>query len=231
MFSSIFDNGTSIGMVFLMVGLSIVCGVIYSFITSFRLRASKGYFVTLALLPVMVALGISLLALFLTDSTSTNIGRIATLAIALGLIRFRSTNGSAEEMLLLLGSVVCGLVYGLGYVAYASIAIIAFGLLYILFISTTIFTNKKFSQEKLLNVTIPESLNYSDVFDDTFKHYLKEYEVVGVKTTGMGSMFRLSYRVILKNANEEKELIDELRIRNGNLEINLLPYVEKNQQL
>ncbi len=231
MFSSIFENGTTIGMISLMVGLSIVFGILYAFITSFKLRASKGYFVTLALLPVFVALGISLLGLVLTDSTSTNFGRIATIAITLGLVRFRSANGRAEEMLLLVGSIVCGLIYGLGFVAYASIGMVVFGLLFILLMTTPIFANKKFSKEKLLKVTIPETLNYSDVFDDTFKHYLKEYEVVGVKTTGMGSMFRLSYRVVLKNVNEEKELIDELRIRNGNLEISILPYVEDSKQL
>jgi len=74
-------------------------------------------------------------------------------------------------------------------------------------------------------------LNYSDVFNDTFTNYLKSYEMVGVKTTGMGSMFRLDYRVVLKNAQQEKELIDELRTRNGNLEISLLPYVEKSSEL
>ena len=94
-----------------------------------------------------------------------------------------------------------------------------------------LFKNRKFSTEKLLKVTIPETLNYSDVFDDVFRHYLKEHEMVGVKTTGMGSMFRLSYRVVLKNPLEEKELIDELRTRNGNLEISLLPYIEPDKGL
>ncbi len=231
MFSSIFENGTTIGMIALMAGLSVVFGVLYAFIASLKVRSSKGYFVTVALLPLFVSLGISLLALFLTDATTTNIGRIATIAITLGLVRFRSVNGKAEEMLLLIGSVVCGLVYGLGYVAYASIGMVVAALLFVLLIDLPIFKNKRFSKEKLLKITIPESLNYSDVFNDTFKHYLKEYEIVGVKTTGMGSMFRLSYRVVLKNMNEEKELIDEIRIRNGNLEINMLPYVEEVKHL
>ena len=94
-----------------------------------------------------------------------------------------------------------------------------------------IFTHKKFAQERLLKVTIPESLDYSEVFDDTFKHYTSEAEMVGVKTTNMGSMFRLSYRIILKDVREEKEMIDELRTKNGNLEISLLPYVEEKQSL
>ena len=231
MFSSIFENGTTIGMVALMAGLAIVFGVLYAFIVSLKLRSSKGFFVTAALIPLIISLGFSLLALFLTDATSSNVGRIATIAITLGLVRFRSTNGRAEEMLILIGSVVGGLILGLGYVAYGAIALVVFALLYVLLMATPIFANKKFSQEKLLKITIPETLNYSDVFNDTFKHYLKECEIVGVKTTGMGSMFRLSFRVVLKNPVEEKELIDEIRIRNGNLEISILPYVEDAKQL
>ena len=79
----------------------------------------------------------------------------------------------------------------------------------------------------LLRVTIPESLDYSDVFKPTFEKYLKESENVEVKTTGMGSMFRLSFKIKMKNPNEEKSLIDELRILNGNLEIQILPFEEK----
>ena len=79
----------------------------------------------------------------------------------------------------------------------------------------------------MLKITIPESLDYSEIFDATFAHYASESELVGVKTTNMGSMFRLSYRIVLKDAKEEKEMIDELRTKNGNLEISMLPYVEE----
>ena len=180
---------------------------------------------------LIVSLGISLLQLFLTDQTSTNVARIATVAIALGLVKFRSNNGRSEEMLLLLGSIISGLVYGLGYVFYASVAEVLFSLLFVLLISLPIFKNKKFNQEKILNITIPESLNYTDVFNSIFDKYLSSNEMVGLKTTNMGSMFRLSYRITLKDLSKEKEMIDELRIRNGNLEISLLPYVEQSKEL
>ena len=85
--------------------------------------------------------------------------------------------------------------------------------------------------DKLLRITIPESLEYHDVFNDTFSHYLKEYESVGVKTTGMGSMFRLSFKIRMKNVDEEKAFIDELRTKNGNLEIAILPYSNAQNQL
>ena len=87
------------------------------------------------------------------------------------------------------------------------------------------------SMDKLLRVTIPESLEYTDVFDDTFTHFLSSYESVGVKTTGMGSMFRLSFKIRMKNPNEEKQFIDELRMKNGNLEIAILPYTDPQNQL
>ncbi|MCR4660910.1 MAG: DUF4956 domain-containing protein [Clostridia bacterium] len=230
MFDSIFTNGTTVEMVFLMAGLSLVLGILYAFVISLRLRSSKGFFITLALMPMMVSIAICLLGTFLTGATETA-SRIATIAVALGLVRFRSTNGKAEEMLTILGAVVAGLIFGLGYAAYGAISLILFGGLYFGLSYLPIFKNKKFAREKLLKITIPESLDYSDVFNDIFSHYLKEQEIVGVKTTGMGSMYKLSYRIIMKNPVEEKEMIDELRIRNGNLEISVLPYVEDNKSL
>ena len=85
--------------------------------------------------------------------------------------------------------------------------------------------------EKLLKITIPEDLDYNQAFDSILKTYLKSYELVEIKTTGMGSLFRLSYKVELLVRDSEKPLIDELRIKNSNLEISLLPYVEDNKSL
>lgn len=230
MFNSIFTNGTTIGMVFLMVGLSLVLGIGYALAVSVRLRSTKGFFITLALMPMMVSIAICILGTFLSGVSETA-SRIATIAVALGLVRFRSSNGKAEEMVTLLGAVIAGLIFGLGYAAYASIAIILFGGLYVGLAFLPIFKNKRFAREKLLKITIPESLDYSDVFNDTFTHYLKECEPVGVKTTGMGSMYKLSFRIVMKNPEEEKEMIDELRIRNGNLEISVLPYADDAKRL
>ena len=232
MFDSIFQNDTTILTIIIMAVISLDSGITYAWIVSRKLRSSNGFFITIALIPIIVGIGISLLSKYMGDAETTGgVTRIATIAIALGLLRFRSNNGRAEEILLLLGSVVAGFVFGLGYVAYAAIALIATGGIYVLLNSVPIFKSKKFSAEKLLKVTIPETLNYSEVFDDIFGRYLKEKEMVGVKTTGMGSMFNLSYRVVMKNSAEEKEFIDELRTRNGNLEISILPYVDPNKGL
>ena len=230
MFSSVFLEETSVSMIFLMLGLALVSGVVYSYIVSFKLRSSKGVFITAAVMPMIVSLAICLLGAFLSSTTST-VSRIATLAVALGLIRFRSTNGSAEEMLILLGSVVSGLVFGLGYLAFGAIGMVAIALIYILLSQLPLFNNKRFAAEKMLKITIPESLNYTEVFNDTFDQYLKQHEIVEVKTTGMGSMFKLSFRVVMKDPAKEKEFIDDLRIKNGNLEISILPFVEPNKNL
>ena len=212
------------------IGITFVISVVYTLITSIKLRATKGYFLTSMLMPMIVASVISMVSLFL-DGTATGAVRIATIAVALGLIRFRSASGRAEELLLLFGGVAFGLIGGLGYVAIAAIIAIAIAGLYVLLSSINIFKFKRVGDEKLLKITIPEDLNYNEAFDSILKTYLKSYELVEIKTTGMGSLFRLSYKVELLVKDGEKALIDELRIKNSNLEISLLPYVESNKSL
>lgn len=231
MFNSIFLNETTFVQIAIMVGVALVDGVIAAFLSSIKLRANKGVFITIALLPLVVSTTFCFLNVMIRDNTATAITSIAAIMVGMGLIRFRSAPAKAEELLLLLTAIAIGAVNGLGFVAYASIVAIAIPLLYVLLASVNIFGNKKFAKEKLLKITIPESLEYATAFDETFAHYLKEVESVGVKTTGMGSMFRLSYRIVMKNAQEEKEMIDELRTKNGNLEISVLPYVENSREL
>ncbi|MBP5372560.1 MAG: DUF4956 domain-containing protein [Clostridia bacterium] len=231
MFNSIYLNGTNIGLVALMIGLSLVDGIIVAFLCSLKLRARKGVFITTALLPAVVATVFCVLNVLLTDRTASAITSIAAIMIGMGLIRFRSAPAKAEEILILLMAVAIGAINGLGYVAYAAGIAIILPLVYFLLATFNIFNNKKFSSEKILKITIPESLEYSGAFDSIFERYLKEVEMVGVKTTGMGSMFRLSYRIVMKDIKEEKAMIDELRTRNGNLEISVLPFVEDPREL
>ena len=214
----------------LLVGITLVISTIFTLIASIKLRATKSFFITSILMPVIVSSVISMVSIFL-DGTSTGAVRIATIAVALGLIRFRSAPGRAEEMLLLFAGVAIGLISGLGYVAIASIIAAALAGLFVLLSNVKVFSFKRLSEEKLLKVTIPEDLDYNAAFDSILKTYLKSYELVEIKTTGMGSLFRLSYKVELLVKDSEKPLIDELRIKNSNLEISLLPYVEENKAL
>ncbi|HBF86614.1 MAG TPA: hypothetical protein DDW54_02935, partial [Clostridiales bacterium] len=192
MFDSIFSTGTSAGSIFLMVGLSVAYGFISAFIASLKLRSGKGYFITVALIPSVVSVSFAFLNVMLKNDTTSAITGIAAIMVGMGLIRFRSAQGKAEEMLMLFVSVVTGALNGLGYVGYAGIFAVALPLLFVGLFSLNVLKNRRLSGEKFLKITIPENLAYSDAFADTFGHYLKEYEQVGVKTTGMGSMFRIS---------------------------------------
>ena len=225
-FESVFVNGVTAATFFLAVGVALALGILSSFLLSFRMKSTKRFFVAMSLIPVIVSMIIAL------TSTDYSVGiRIVTIAVALGLIRFRSANGNSEEMVALFLATAIGLASGLGYLAFAAIGAVALALVYIGLTYLPIFTHASQQEEKLLKITIPESLDYTDMFASTFAHYLKESELVGVKTTGMGSMFKLSYRIRMKNPKEEKEMIDELRIKNGNLEISILPYVVEAKQL
>ena len=210
--------------------IALLISAIFTFLISLKMRASKSFFITCLIMPMIVAMIISMVSIFLDDASSGAV-RIATIAVALGLIRFRSVNAKAEELLVLFAGIAIGLVSGLGYVVIAAIFALLVAIIYLLISQIKVFDGKRFANEKMLKITIPETLEYNDVFDDTFSHYLTTNELMEVKTTGMGSMFRLSYRIILKNNNKEKEFIDELRTKNGNLEIAIVPFVGEDKSL
>lgn len=214
----------------IIIAITFIISVIFTFLVSFKLRGSKSFFVTSAIMPMIVAAVISMVSIFLDDATSGAV-RIATIAVALGLIRFRSVNGRAEEMLILFAGIATGLIAGLGYAVFALLFALVVAIIYLGLSSLKVFDGKRFGNEKMLKVTIPESLEYHDVFTDIFDTYLKSNELIEVKTTAMGSLFKLSYRIVFKNNNEEKQFIDELRTKNGNLEISILPFVGEDKSL
>ena len=214
----------------ILIGITFVIGLAYTLIASIKLRTTKSFFITSVLMPMIVCSVISMVSIFL-DGTETGAVRIATVAVALGLIRFRSANGRAEEMLLLFGGVAFGLIAGLGYIVIAMIIALLLAGLYVLLSMVKVFKFKNVGDEKLLKITIPEDLDYNEAFESIMRQYLKSYELVEIKTTGMGALFRLSYKVELLAKGSEKQLIDELRVKNSNLEISLLPYVESNKTL
>ena len=116
-------------------------------------------------------------------------------------------------------TVAIGLAAGLGFIGFAGIATAIIGVVFVL-LSLTGFGNSH-TEEKLLKITIPESLNYKDVFTEIFAANLKSYEVKNVRTTNMGSMYEIQYLVVMKKDADEKDFIDALRCRNGNLNISL----------
>ncbi|MBQ7671276.1 MAG: DUF4956 domain-containing protein [Clostridia bacterium] len=223
MFDSIYSSSVTTSEFFTMAAVAIVSGLIYAFLMSFRVRSTKRFFIVVSLIPFIVAAVITFV--------NGNIGAGVAIGGAFSLIRFRSAQGTSDEIASILIAMGSGIAFGMGYVGYGVLILICLSVIFFLFSMIPIFDHKKMAPEKLLRITIPESIEYHDIFDDTFAHYLKSYESVGVKTTGMGSMFRLSFKIVMKDPAEEKALIDELRTKNGNLEIAITPYTDVQNQL
>ena len=223
MFDSIYTTTVTPAQFFLMAAVTLAVGFVYAWLMSFRIRSTRRFFVVVAMLPFIVAAVITFV--------NGNIGAGVAVGGAFGLIRFRSAPGSADEIAAILVAMGSGIAFGMGYLAYGIVILIVLAVLYCLFGSMPIFEHKSMAADQLLRITIPESLEYSGTFDEIFAHYLKKVENAGVKTTGMGSMFRLSFKIQMKDPREEKAFIDELRTKNGNLEIAILPYTEKSNQL
>lgn len=224
MFDSIYTTGSvTTSEFFIMAAAALISGFLYSWLISFRIRSTKRFFIVTGLIPFIVAAVITFV--------NGNIGAGVAIGGAFSLIRFRSAQGSADEIAGILIAMGSGIAFGMGYIAYGVVILIGLSAIYFLISLLKVFEHKSMTAEKLLRITIPESLEYHDVFDDIFAHYLKSYESVGVKTTGMGSMFRLSFKIQMKDPGEEKAFIDELRTRNGNLEIAITPYTDVQNQL
>lgn len=223
MFDSIYTYTVTATQFFIMTGAALLSGLLFSWIMSFKVRSTKRFFTVAAVLPFIVSAVITFV--------NGNIGAGVAIGGAFGLIRFRSAQGSSDELVTVLIAMSAGIAFGMGYIGYGVVILIGMSVFYFLLSLLPIYEHKSLAQDKLLRITIPESLEYTNVFDDTFSHYLKSVENVGVKTTGMGSMFRLSFKIQMKNPAEEKEFIDEIRTKNGNLEISVLPYTDPQNQL
>ncbi len=223
MFTSIYSSSVTAQEFFSMAAAAVLCGTLYAWIMARRVRSTKRFFIVVSMIPFVVGAVITFV--------NGNIGTGVAIGGAFSLIRFRSAPGSADEIAAILIAMGAGIAFGMGYLAYGVIILLALALLYYLFASLGLFDSKPMQEKQLLKITVPESLEYADMFDEIFSRYLKSAERLGVKTTGMGSMFRLSYLIRMKDSKAEKAFIDELRTRNGNLEISLLPYSEQQAQL
>lgn len=214
-FKSIFNNGStesiSVGDFFICLGVALALGVILAIGYKLKGRCSKSFATTLAILPAVVCVVIMLV--------NGNIGAGVAVAGAFSLVRFRSAPGTAKEIVAIFIAMCSGLLVGMGYIAFAVIFTVVMAAILLVLNIVKIWNRKQAPKEKTLTITIPEDLNYSEVFDDLFKTYTESYESVSVKTTNMGSMFKLKYSIVLKDIKQEKQFIDELRCRNGNLEI------------
>lgn len=212
MFNSLFTNGIiTETAVLISLLLALVAGILFAFMCFFRTKSTKSFLVATAMLPMVVALVIILV--------NGNIGTGVAIAGAFSLVRFRSAPGTAKEISIIFISMAAGLAFGMGYVGYGFVFIVLAGIALILFETFGIWIKKPDSTDKTVRITMPEELDYTTVFKDIFDKYTKKYELVQMKTTNMGSLFRVDYHVILKDSSKEKDMVDEIRCRNANLEV------------
>lgn len=197
----------------LCVGSALVIGLILAGFYCYRSRYTKGFVATLALLPAVVCVVIIMV--------NGNVGTGVAVAGAFGLVRFRSAPGSAKEIGAIFLAMGTGLIVGMGYLGYAFLCAVVLGFAGALYSRLDFGSRKKADLYKTLYITIPEDLDYQDVFEPVLKEYTSECELVQVKTTNLGSLFRLTYHLRFNGTGKEKEMIDKLRCRNGNLEISL----------
>lgn len=223
-FKGIFDGELapviSVGSFLLCLAVSLVIGVVLAVAYMFRSRYTKSFVLTLSLLPAVVCVVIMMV--------NGNIGAGVAVAGAFSLVRFRSAPGSAKEIVAIFLAMGAGLVAGMGYLAYAVLFTVIMCAFFVLYSLIRVGERKSDALYKTVKITIPEDLDYSDVFTDIFERYASEFELVKVKTHNMGSMFRLTYNITMLKDASEKAFIDELRTRNGNLEI-MLSRQEVNQ--
>ena len=216
-FKGLFDTDLTVVITaadfLLCLGTALALGLVLALCYMLRSRYTKSFVVTLALLPAVVCVVIMMV--------NGNIGAGVAVAGAFSLVRFRSVPGTAKEICALFLAMGIGLIAGMGYLAFAALFAVVMGVAFVVYNALDMGTAKNAVVFKTLTVTIPEDLNYSQIFDDIFAQYTKEHSLVRVKTTNMGSMFKLTYQITLKDPAKEKEMIDQLRCRNGNLEISV----------
>ncbi len=215
LFKGLFDTETtmviSVTDFLLCLGFALALGLVMALVYMYRTRYTKSFVVTLALLPAVVCIVIMLV--------NGNVGTGVAVAGAFSLVRFRSVPGTAKEICTLFLAMGAGLICGMGYLGFAVLFTLIMCAMFALYNRLDFGEKKNAAIYKSLTITIPEDLDYTGVFDDIFEEYTRQYDLDRVKSTNMGSMFKLTYRVTLKDAMREKEMIDKIRCRNGNLEI------------
>ena len=201
MLDSILASGLTLPAFLVCTAVSLVLGIATAFLGMYRSKCSQGFAVTVAVLPAIVQIVILLV--------NGNVGAGVAVAGAFSLVRFRSVPGTAREIGVIFLAMALGLATGMGYVALAAV----------LLLLTRLDFGTRRTDERLLKITIPENLDYDGLFDDLLDTYTTAHTLERVKTTNMGTLYELQYRVTLRDAQVPKAFLDALRCRNGNLNI------------
>ena len=216
MFESLFSTTDTVSSSIMLtplvtsIAVALALGLVIALCYCFKNRHNKGFVTTLAMLPAIVAVVIAMV--------NGNVGAGVAVAGAFSLVRFRSVAGSARDIGFIFMSMVIGLVCGMGYVAYATlVTAILCGGFFVYQLAG--FGTGSDATDRTVRITVPEDLDYTSLFDDLFARYTTYCELVSIKTVNMGSLYRLVYNVGMKDAKAERAFIDDLRCRNGNMEI------------
>lgn len=220
MLNSIFSETASsveLSSILLCSIISIILGVVIALTHKQTSKYNKNFLVTLSILPLLVQTIIIMV--------NGNLGTSVAIMGAFSLVRFRSLPGTSKEILSVFFAMTVGLATGMGHLVFAIIITIIGSLAIFILSKVALFNNNK--KEKILKIMIPENLDYTNVFDDIFETYTEKVELEQVKTTNMGSMFDLSYCIILNENVNEKEFLDDLRVKNGNLKVMISHPIEE----
>lgn len=199
--------------------VAILCGAIVAVAAGYRSNVSKSFTVSLILLPLIVETVIIMV--------NGNIGTGVAVMGAFSLVRFRSVPGKAKDIAAIFTVMTVGLTCAAGYIWVALIFTVVVSLVTVILASVPLKEDRTID----LRITVPESLSFSDAFDDIFAEYTRSYKLVSVKTSNMGSLYKLLYRAELKDRENLREMIDKLRCKNGNLEISATNRVEEIDEL
>lgn len=218
-FETIIEETLTLEDYLICTAVAFLCGIIVTFAASYKSKLTKSFAMSLVMLAPIIETVILMV--------NGNIGTGIAVAGAFSLVRFRSVAGRAREITLIFLVMTAGLACAAGYVAIA----ILFSI--ILCVALIILARLPMRSERALElrITIPETLNFSEAFEDLFGQYTKRHELASVKTSNMGSLYKLLYKIELKDSGTSKEFIDQLRCRNGNLEITLADTSERNEEL
>ncbi|MDD3347822.1 DUF4956 domain-containing protein [Oscillibacter sp.] len=212
-FSSLYATSTTLTFPAFCLSLAaaLLLGTLLTAVYTYQNTYTKGFAVTLAMLPAIVAIVILMV--------NGSLGASVAVAGTFSLVRFRSVPGTAKEIGAIFLAMAVGLACGMGYPAFAALFTVVMAAAELLYTKLGLWEQKRSALSRTLQITVPEDLNYAGAFDDLFEKYTTGATLLKVKTTNLGSLNRLTYDIALKQVNTEKELIDELRCRNGNLEI------------
>ena len=215
-FDSIFSTVDTMGpQEFLIcIGFALLVGFIISMMYIYKNNHSDSFALTVALLPAIVCVVIMVV--------SGDIGAGIAIAGAFSLVRFRSAPASAKEIAIIFLAMASGLLIGMGFLAYAGLFAAIICLVLYALTALNFGKPRTTSVDKVISITIPEDLDYNSEIDTLLAEYTSACELVSVKSTNMGSMFKLKYNVTLNDESKQKELIDKIRVRNGNLEVAIL---------